>query len=209
MNGLGWQAADGRKRILDHTDRCVVPGTNSDVNFSPRGRVGIVRRSAMKTNVYRIIGAVAMGALLFSLSLDDGSPRLFEQAQGVIGAPLSPVSYSGVARRTTRRTVYVTSSAASASAAKNSAAVEEAEKAAAQAEPAATQANEAAEKAQTAAAAERAGGVFPVGSTVSSLPSGCDTQTVNDRSYFVCGTDWYRPAMQEGNIVYSVVAQPS
>jgi hypothetical protein len=35
-----------------------------------------------------------------------------EQVKAVVGRPLTPVSYAGVARRTTRRAVYATSAAA-------------------------------------------------------------------------------------------------
>ena len=39
---------------------------------------------------------------------------LFSQAQARIGRPLTPLSYAGVARRTTRRAVYVGAAAAAA-----------------------------------------------------------------------------------------------
>jgi hypothetical protein len=59
---------------------------------------------------------------------------------------------------------------------------------------------------QQAVAAEQE--VLPIGSTLPSLPSGCDSSTVDGKSYFTCGGNWYRPAMQNGNIVYTVVAKP-
>jgi len=162
----------------------------------------------MRTSILRTLSSAAVITVLFNLGLnDDGSISVFRQAQAVIGAPLTPVSYGGVARRTTRRTVYVASSSSSAAAAANSAAAAEAEQAAQEAQIAATQATAAAEQAQVAAA-QSAGGTLPIGSTVPSLPSGCDSRTVNDQSYFVCGANWFRPAMQESDIVYAVVAQP-
>lgn len=170
----------------------------------------------MISSIIRGLGSAAAIAVLFSLSLDDTSIHLFRQAEAVVGVPVSPVSYRGVARRTTRRTVHVASSAAAtsnAAAAANSAAATEAEQAAEQAQAAAAQATYAAEQANAAneqalAAPQSTGGTLPLGSTVPSLPSGCDSRTVNDQSYFVCGANWFRPAMQGGNIVYSVVSQP-
>ena len=161
----------------------------------------------MTNSIFRALGSAAAIAVLFSISLNDASINMFRQAEAVVGAPLTPVSYRGVARRTTRRTVHVASSAAATSSAAA------AEQAAQQAQTAATQATYAVEQANAAneqalAAAQPAGGTLPVGSTVPSLPSGCDSRTVNDQSYFVCGANWFRPAMQEGNIVYSVVSQP-
>ncbi|MEN8713022.1 MAG: DUF6515 family protein [Arenicellales bacterium] len=50
---------------------------------------------------------------------------------------------------------------------------------------------------------------MPVGSTVPSLPAGCSSTTVNNTSYFTCDGNWYKPAMQGGNVVYSVVAAPN
>lgn len=35
-------------------------------------------------------------------------PYVIEQVEAVIGRPLTPMSYAGVARRTTRRAVYAT-----------------------------------------------------------------------------------------------------
>ncbi|MBK1700344.1 hypothetical protein [Thiococcus pfennigii] len=55
--------------------------------------------------------AVASAVLLSSLASDVsfvGGIRLSE-AEAVIGRPMTPLSYAGVARRTTRRMVYATS----------------------------------------------------------------------------------------------------
>lgn len=60
--------------------------------------------------------AVAMGALALTLAAADfqpagfvGSFSLVKEAQAVVGRPLTPVSVAGVARRTTRRQIYRTS----------------------------------------------------------------------------------------------------
>jgi hypothetical protein len=55
--------------------------------------------------------AVAIGCLLgseeFSLSgMLTGTQSLVTQAQAIIGRPLTPLSYAGVARRTVRRGLY-------------------------------------------------------------------------------------------------------
>lgn len=54
---------------------------------------------------------IAAAALIASLALDaalDGG-LLVPEAQAVIGRPMTPLSYAGVARRTTRRAIYATS----------------------------------------------------------------------------------------------------
>ena len=61
-----------------------------------------------------MIGRLAIrtfGAALFAFLLcidDQGPPKpgLFATANAVIGRPLTPMSYAGVARRTTRRAAY-------------------------------------------------------------------------------------------------------
>ena len=54
---------------------------------------------------------ITLGTVLFAglLCLDDVGPSssgLFATANAVIGRPLTPMSYAGVARRTTRRAAY-------------------------------------------------------------------------------------------------------
>lgn len=109
-------------------------------------------------------------------------PDLEQVAEAIVGAPLTPVSVAGVARRTAVR---------SASAAEH-------QKAAA-----AQQQQQAAAAAQAQAAASR----LPVGTTVSALPSGCTSVHVSDADYFNCGGTLYKPAYQSNNLVY-VVSQP-
>ena len=48
------------------------------------------------------LGGFPMGGVLEGLSL-------VGEAQAIVGRPLTPVSYAGVARRTTRRMIYRTS----------------------------------------------------------------------------------------------------
>lgn len=58
-----------------------------------------------------VAAAFAAGCLLFNdnptLTTLNQSSSLFSEAQARIGRPLTPMSYAGVARRTTRRAVAV------------------------------------------------------------------------------------------------------
>lgn len=60
-----------------------------------------------------IFGMMALGWVLAAGDFQPGSGiegwSLVKEAHAVIGRPLTPVSYAGVARRTTRRTIYATS----------------------------------------------------------------------------------------------------
>jgi len=115
------------------------------------------------------------------------------EAQAIIGRPLTPMSYAGVARRTTRRTVAVASTAAVAATESAAAA-------------SATQAT-AANATQTAAAPAAAAGALPLGTVVSTLPAGCTQTTSGGIEYYKCGSDYYRTAFQGANLVY-VTAKP-
>jgi hypothetical protein len=76
--------------------------------------MNIIRKCSMLA-----LGAVvAIGGMSWSGNASPSTPGdLFAQARAVIGRPLTPVSYAGVARRTTRRAAYVGAAAASSSAA--------------------------------------------------------------------------------------------
>jgi multidrug resistance efflux pump len=146
------------------------------------------------------------------------------EAAAIVGAPLTPVSVAGVARRTTRRVVVAsaattsaaTASSASASAASAQAAAESAKASAAQAQSAsqasaaqaqAAQAQAQAAQAQAAqAAAARPAGAPPVGSVVAALPAGCGATVKNGVEYQNCGGVYYRAAFQGSNLVYVVEA---
>jgi hypothetical protein len=72
------------------------------------------------TRSRRTLGLIAVvAALTFAGELTGTGPLLLGggDAHPVIGRPLTPMSYAGVARRTTRRTVYATGAAAATSAA--------------------------------------------------------------------------------------------
>ena len=108
------------------------------------------------------------------------------EAAAIVGAPLTPVSYAGVARRTTRRVVAVEASstaAASAAAATTAAAEGRPRHPSPQAQP-------------------------PLGTTVSTLPAGCVATPIDGVEYFNCGPGvYYRSAFQGNNLVY-VATQP-
>jgi len=53
-----------------------------------------------------ILGASLFGCLLCIDDVGPSQPGLFATANAVIGRPLTPMSYAGVARRTTRRAAY-------------------------------------------------------------------------------------------------------
>ncbi|NVZ11187.1 hypothetical protein HW932_18205 [Allochromatium humboldtianum] len=54
-----------------------------------------------------IASAALFGGLVAEIGFDGGF--LVSEAQAVVGRPATAMSYAGVARRTTRRTIYATS----------------------------------------------------------------------------------------------------
>ena len=72
----------------------------------------------MQSSTFRLLritlaSAAAVACLLLSDNPSfDQSGSLISQAQARVGRPLTPVSYAGVARRTTRRAVAVGAAAA-------------------------------------------------------------------------------------------------
>jgi len=126
---------------------------------------------------------------------------LLQEAQAVVGAPLTPVSVAGVARRTTRRAVVATSTTQAAAA--DTAAVQQQQAATAQ-QQAATAQQQAATAQQQQAAAARPAGAPAAGAVVSALPAGCKPVTQNGVEYQNCGGVYYRAAFQGNNLVYVV-----
>lgn len=148
--------------------------------------------------------------LLYLAGVSPDAPAtltLVPEARAVVGAPLTPVSAAGVARRTTRRVVVAESTATQASAANSAAAQQQA--ATAQQQSATAQQQSATAQQQTAAAqqqvaAPRPAGAPPVGSVVASLPAGCKAETRGGVEYQNCGGVLYRAAFQSNNLVYVV-----
>jgi len=126
---------------------------------------------------------------------------LLQEAHAVVGAPLTPVSAAGVARRTTRRAVVATSTTQAAAA--DTAAVQQQQAATAQ-QQAATAQQQAATAQQQAAVAARPPGAPAAGAVVTALPAGCKPETSNGVEYQNCGGVYYRAAFQGNNLVYVV-----
>jgi len=62
------------------------------------------------------LGAVAAGIVTLVTSISEQGTTLVSQAEARVGRPLTPMSYAGVARRTTRRAVAVGAAGAAAGA---------------------------------------------------------------------------------------------
>ncbi len=108
-------------------------------------------------------------------------------AQAIVGAPATPLSYAGVARRTAYRTTAVVATTAAATSAA---------------------------AAQSTAAAKAAtpplpppGTPLPIGTVVAQLPPGCVSAPISGIEYYLCGGNYYRASFQGNNLVY-VVQKP-
>jgi hypothetical protein len=177
----------------------------------------------MMYRLANVIGLLVLGVLLLIIEPGNLPGSFLAEAEAVVGRPLTPVSYAGVARRTTRRTVYAASTVYAApttvivtddnsyeeqQAAQAQQEAAYAQQQAALAQQQAAEAEKKAAEAQQQAAQAQQQAVLPIGATLPSLPAGCGSSTVDNQSYFDCGGNWFRPAMQNGNIVYAVVADP-
>jgi len=149
--------------------------------------------------------------LLYLAGVSPDAPAvitLLPEAHAIVGAPLTPVSAAGVARRTTRRVVVAESTATQASASSSAAAQQQA--ATAQQQSATTQQQSATAQQQSAtaqqqqAAATRPPGAPAVGAVVTALPAGCKPETRSGVEYQNCGGVYYRAAFQGNNLVYVV-----
>lgn len=165
----------------------------------------------------KLIAYGATFVVLLGADVSRESPlllRFVPEAQAIVGAPLTPVSVAGVARRTTRRTVAVVGSEEAAAASSQQAATAQQQAATAQQQSATAAQQSATAQQQTAAAQQQAAaataahtGALPLGTVVPSLPAGCSTMTAGGVEYHKCGSDYYRTAFQGSNLVY-VTAQP-
>lgn len=118
---------------------------------------------------------------------------LINDANAIIGRPLTPFSFAGVARRTAYRgAIYA--GAAATTAAVATAAV-------------ATAPVYAQPYYAPIAPPPPAGTSLPVGTVVSALPGGCVSAPVNNIEYYLCDGTYYRASFQGNNLVY-VVATP-
>jgi hypothetical protein len=117
-------------------------------------------------------------------------------AHAIIGAPMTPVSVAGVARRTAVRTTEVVATEAAMASA-----------ASAQKSAAAAQAAAAAPPPAPAPAPAPAAGPLAVGTVVGKLPNGCVSAPISGVEYYLCNGTYYRAAFQGNNLVY-VVSKP-
>lgn len=148
----------------------------------------------------KIVKALVVATALPMLYLADVAPEsslgliLVPEAHAIVGAPLTPLSVAGVARRTTVR---------AASAAANTSATSQQQAATAQQQQATAQ-QQAATAQQQQAAAARPAGAPAVGTVVNALPAGCAPVTRSGVEYQNCGGVYYRAAFQGNNLVYVV-----
>lgn len=123
-------------------------------------------------------------------------------AHAVVGRPHSPVSYAGVARRTTRRAVAATTAAVATTTAATAAAASASAAVPNPAAPPPPPATPAPPPTPTNASA------VPVGTIVPALPGGCASVVLGGVSYSDCGGVFYKAAFQGENLVYVVVPTP-
>ena len=153
----------------------------------------------------RILKALVVAAALPLLYLADVSPdtpaglTLVRGAYAVVGAPLTPMSAAGVARRTTVRAASASAASASAASQQQSATAKQQEATAQQQAATAQQQAATAKQLETAA---RPAGAPAAGAVVNALPAGCKPETRSGVEYQNCGGVYYRSAFQGNNLVY-------
>ena len=146
-----------------------------------------------RTKVLKAIDSVTALPMLYLADVSPDAPRgltLVREAHAVVGAPLTPVSVAGVARRTTVRAA----SASTAATSQQQAATAQQQQATAQQQAATAQ--------QQQAAAARPAGAPAAGTVVSTLPAGCKPETKGGVEYQNCGGVMYRSGFQGNNLVY-------
>lgn len=155
------------------------------------------------------VAALALPVLLvIELDWIDGPAIRFPgSAHAIVGAPLTPVSVAGVARRTTYRAVAASTATVAAGAAQQQAVAQQ-QAATAQQQQAVAQQQAATAQQQQAAAQQNAGGAPAIGTVVAALPPGCTTEQRGDVQYYRCGNVFYRAAFQSNNLVYVVQPKP-
>jgi hypothetical protein len=144
-------------------------------------------KKAIKTLIFISLLAIALG---LDLTWDRTLKMTFiKSAEAIIGMPFTPMSYAGVARRTTRRVVYADTAVVASTAA------------------AATASAAAYNPPPQQPPPQTSGGV-PIGTVVQSLPGGCKSVTVNGTEYHDCSGSFYKTAFQGNNLVYVTVTNP-
>jgi hypothetical protein len=157
-----------------------------------------------RTNILKALVVATALPLLYLADISPDAPlglTLVREAHAIVGAPMTPISVAGVARRTTARVVVAETAAVGATAAAtNSAAVSQQQAATAQQQAATAQ--QQAATAQQQAAAARPAGAPAVGTVVNTLPAGCVPEVKGGVEYQKCGGVYYRSAFQGNNLVY-------
>jgi multidrug efflux pump subunit AcrA (membrane-fusion protein) len=155
-----------------------------------------------------LLAAVGAALLLADFAPGDLSGwRPLREAQAIVGAPMTPMSYAGVARRTTARVVTAETMAVTTAAATTAAASQQ-QAAVAQQQAATAQKQAATAQQQAAVAQQQAAAARPaVGTVVPALPAGCAPEAIGGIEYQRCAGVYYRAAFQGNNLVY-VVQQP-
>jgi len=156
-----------------------------------------------RTEILKAFVVAAAVPLLYLADVSPDTPRgltLVRGAYAIVGAPLTPVSVAGVARRTTVRAA--SAGAASASAASQQQAATAQQQAATAKQQEATAQQQAATAKQLDAAAARPPGAPAAGAVVNALPAGCKPETRSGVEYQNCGGVYYRSAFQGNNLVY-------
>lgn len=154
-----------------------------------------------RTTILKALVAAMALPLLYLADVSPDAARgltLVREAHAIVGAPATPMSAAGVARRTTARAVTATSAAAS----QQQAATAQQQAATAQQQQATAQQQAATAQKQQAAA--RPAGAPPAGAVVNALPTGCKPEIRNGVEYQNCGGVAYRSAFQGNNLVYVV-----
>lgn len=156
-----------------------------------------------RIDVLKAFVAAAAVPLLFLADVSSGPSPAWtfgRSAHAIVGAPMTPASAAGVARRTTARAV--TAGAASASATSQQQAATAQQQAATAKQQEATAQQQAATAKQLDAASARPPGAPAVGTVVPALPAGCKPETKGGVAYQNCGGVMYRSAFQGNNLVY-------
>ena len=143
-----------------------------------------------------VLTAVSIGAWVLDPQAGPTGGRLVSTAQAIIGLPMTPLSFAGVARRSAYREVEFARTAAVATTAAAATAA-----AASMPAPVPTYAP------APAPAMPAPGKPVAVGTVVTALPAGCAPTTLNGVQYHRCAGTYYRAAISGSNLVY-VVQQP-
>lgn len=150
------------------------------------------------------VTTLAVPLLYLGAEAPGGAPTLVPSAQALIGLPFTPLSFAGVARRTTRRVYAVEATSVAAAAGAQQTALAQQQAATAQQQAATAQQQQAVAQQQATVAAQQSGVRPALGTVVQTLPGGCTASPRGGVEYYDCGGVFYRAAFQGSNLVYVV-----